>query len=81
MLMLFCILLYVYMCLSSTELGYKGFTLIHVPPGSSATDGGHYNHTVSSATEWEMVLLSTSDGIDEDLRHHAKTEITKSPVR
>lgn len=54
---------------------------MHVPPGGSATSGSHYNHTVASSSDWEMVLLSTADGIDDDMKYHAKNVITSKSAQ
>ncbi|KAH3711548.1 uncharacterized protein LOC127858699 [Dreissena polymorpha] len=61
-----------------TRLGYRGFTLVHVPPGERLTSGQLFNVSVTSFPDWEMELLATSagneqrGGVDEYLRDHSK---------
>ncbi|XP_052764374.1 uncharacterized protein LOC128206139 isoform X1 [Mya arenaria] len=67
-----------------SRLGYKGFTLVHVPPGHFVTSGSHYNATVTSYPELEMKILMTSlekkeeSGIDEYIIDHTKQAILES---
>ncbi|WAR17393.1 IMSP1-like protein [Mya arenaria] len=64
-----------------SRLGYKGFTLVHVPPGHFVTSGSHYNATVTSYPELEMKILMTSlekkeeSGVDEYIIDHTKQAI------
>lgn len=61
-----------------SKLGYKGFSLAHVPPGETVAKGGHYNQTVTSFPDWEMYLLQTSASMGDEMRTHAKQSILNS---
>ncbi|KAL4241121.1 hypothetical protein ACF0H5_001899 [Mactra antiquata] len=60
-----------------TNLGYKGFSLVHIPPGSSYMTGGHQNWTVTSFPDMEMFLLHTTDDLHDDLVQHVRDSIVQ----
>ena len=66
----------------STGLGYRGFKIIHLPPGKTVVSGNNVNATVTASPYWEMMLLNSAQ-LDPSgqLYNHAKEVILQDEVR
>lgn len=64
------------------RLGYRGFKLVHLPPGKLVTSGNHVNTTVTSSPFWEMMVLNSAN-LDHtgQLYNHAKGVILQDGAR
>lgn len=65
-----------------TRLGYRGFKVVHLPPGKRISSGNHVNVTVTSSPYWEMMLLDTAElNRNGQLYNHAKDIILETGAK